>query len=1196
MRKTLLLFVITAVFLGFTPENLTSGITTVSLQFDREELEIIGSGGYDHICFAGCDLSDEVGAPQLPVAVRHVSLPAGAVITGARTTRTKDEVLPGSFHIFPVQPPAMLGIPGRTVPVPQFTEPDESIYRSRSTFPRAVVEPSGSGQIGTETVGAVIVYPLSYRPLSGELILHTVVEFEVRYEIGPKRPLDRRAPADDGPDIARRMAGTLTAGTGHPVNGGVENGLRSLDPDDYPYVIITNEALHDAFVPLAGWKTLKGARTLLVTVEYIEQNYTGVDPADRIRNFIIDAWQTGGAHWVLLGGDTNVVPDRWAWAMDCEAGMMPDENDIRADLYYADLDGTWDANVNGIYGEVDDEVDLYPEVLVGRAPVENVAEAEAFVAKLLAYERWPTPDYQTNFLMSADVLWHDPFTDASIGADMIDSLYIPPRFDPITKLYQTQGTSTPANIIAALNEGQNFYNHDSHCFYDVMGAGTGYLHNADMDNLTNGDRAGILYSIGCWPAAFDYDCIAEHFVNNPDGGGIAFLGNSRYGWGSPGNPGFGYSERYVHQYYRYLFLEDYTRPSAAISMSKAYHAPRSQTENVYRIHQYQVNLLGDPEMALWTDIPAGMTVDHPASVSDLEQPVPISVRTAAGPVPRARVCVMGDSLYQVGFTDDAGRVMLTASAASEESLFVTVTGRDVMPYESVIQVGHSGPYATVAGCEVSDVSGNGDGLINPGEEITLAIEIANTGTEDLSAVTAVLDLDDTHCVLLDSSETFGDILVGQTAAGQNGVRIQVDAGCPVGKLIYIPLAITDGDLHMWTGSLCFITRSSSLGCFSYLLDDMQGGDGDSLLDPGESAVLRILVGNSGLGYAHDVAAELASLDPSIELDQTSFSLGTLLPAASETLEVSLSAAPDAPTPAFPPVVLDLSDADGNTAQDTVTLTVATERLADDFESGEGRWRHMGTNDHWNLSTLRPYSGDYSWYSGDESTGQYVNRMKAELLPPSVYVAPNARISFWCWYEVAVYGVDGLYVQANDGSGWVDLDFIGSGGALDSLLNTGELWHRESYDLSHYPVGTRVELRLKFVSDYSDVAEGLYLDDFSSNCPVDTTTTLIEGGDGFHTMPKAFALSQNYPNPFNPMTTITFDVAGTAGDRKEIRLEVFDLRGRHVCTLIDRNLPAGTHAVTWDGRNDRGERVGSGIYLYRLRTDGGMFTKKMTVLE
>ena len=57
------------------------------------------------------------------------------------------------------------------------------------------------------------------------------------------------------------------------------------------------------------------------------------------------------------------------------------------------------------------------------------------------------------------------------------------------------------------------------------------LYTDDMDALTNGEKQTILYSMGCDPAAFDVtNCIAEHFVRNSNGGGIAFIGNSRYGW------------------------------------------------------------------------------------------------------------------------------------------------------------------------------------------------------------------------------------------------------------------------------------------------------------------------------------------------------------------------------------------------------------------------------------------------------------------------------------------------------------------------------------------------------------------------------------------------------------------------------------------------------------------------------------------
>lgn len=98
------------------------------------------------------------------------------------------------------------------------------------------------------------------------------------------------------------------------------------------------------------------------------------------------------------------------------------------------------------------------------------------------------------------------------------------------------------------------------------------------------------------------------------------------------------------------------------------------------------------------------------------------------------------------------------------------------------------------------------------------------------------------------------------------------------------------------------------------------------------------------------------------------------------------------------------------------------------------------------------------------------------------------------------------------------------------------------------------------------------------------------------LPRTLSLSQNYPNPFNPTTTITFDLPGDTGEKEHVELFVYDLRGRRVMTLIDTELEPGRHSIVWDGRDDRGVRVSSGIYLYRLGAGEGAYTKKMTVVK
>jgi hypothetical protein len=105
-------------------------------------------------------------------------------------------------------------------------------------------------------------------------------------------------------------------------------------------------------------------------------------------------------------------------------------------------------------------------------------------------------------------------------------------------------------------------------------------------------------------------------------------------------------------------------------------------------------------------------------------------------------------------------------------------------------------------------------------------------------------------------------------------------------------------------------------------------------------------------------------------------------------------------------------------------------------------------------------------------------------------------------------------------------------------------------------------------------------------------------------PTSLSLSQNYPNPFNPSTTISFMISndagnlisGKSGTDQSVNLTVYDIRGRRIRALIDSNLEPGSHKVHWDGRDDRGEQVVSGIYLYTLKAGEVAYTRKMTLLK
>ena len=99
-------------------------------------------------------------------------------------------------------------------------------------------------------------------------------------------------------------------------------------------------------------------------------------------------------------------------------------------------------------------------------------------------------------------------------------------------------------------------------------------------------------------------------------------------------------------------------------------------------------------------------------------------------------------------------------------------------------------------------------------------------------------------------------------------------------------------------------------------------------------------------------------------------------------------------------------------------------------------------------------------------------------------------------------------------------------------------------------------------------------------------------DDLNALPTAYALEQNYPNPFNPTTTIRIALP-EAGN---VTLEIYNMLGQKVRTLISGSMEAGYHQIQWDGANDVGQKVASGIYLYRIQAGEFRLIKRMILMK
>jgi len=669
----------------------------VDLSFDIDSLTFFQLLGYQIPDLRGCEQSVEIGEPILPIRLVDIVLPVGAVIDDVEAISHNSIHLPNNYQIFPAQQNVPISIPQE----PSMTEKDQVVYSSTSYYPSSLLSIYSEGYLRDWRIQGFGIYPLQYLPSTGDLLFHTDITLSVSYSGGIIDPLAQadsydpfyqvvRSQVENPQDVAafqipdgHRPAMGIAPGSSQQQMGTRSSVAPTLAQENYTYVIITSSALWSSFLPLVNWKTDKGVRTIAVNTSWITTNYAGVDNQDEYRQFIIDAVNDWNTEYVLLGGDVSIIQKRGCRGV---VGSTTDNN-IPTDYYYCNLDGDWNGDSDGTWGEPSDSVDLYPDIWLGRAPVETTTETTTFVNKVLTYEQNPPTTYQENMLFVAEYL--DASTDGGIAKNGIGTAYVPPRFDPITKLYESLGNATDATVKGAINSGQGYINFNGHGNTNIQSFGVGSLVNNEITALINGDKQGIVYSIGCYTNAFDSnDAFAEKWLQNSNGGSVAYCGNSRYGWYSPGNPGGGPSDNYDEQFYNSLFVDDLHHMGQTLADSKMYYAPWSGNYGSYRWIQFCMNLQGDPELEPYTMTPRVLDVTHPEEVSSGIQTIYVQVNDSATslPVDDALVCIRNGDTYGIGRTDSQGLAGVQVAPLDWGTLDITVTAHNYLPYESIINV------------------------------------------------------------------------------------------------------------------------------------------------------------------------------------------------------------------------------------------------------------------------------------------------------------------------------------------------------------------------------------------------------------------------------------------------------------------------------------------------------------------------------
>ncbi len=737
---------------------------TINVPVADLEYEIVNDGVFDRIIVHSANLVDGVpGTPELPLITYNYLLPRGQIAGNIEIISSSWEELPIPCHLYPVQRPASI----ETVLV--FTEPDLIAYGSAAFLPESPLMSYRCGNLRGYRLLQIQLSPFRY--IAADKKLWVLKSLALKVETVGNIPgfAPYRTTSLGFKTIVNCLSQIIVnkdALNNHayvPATIIQENEPDSL-PSDLPsligppvdLLIITDDVQLNAYEDFAEFKKSLGYNTAVKTVNWINQHYHGRDDAERMRNFIREAYQLWGVSYVLLAGDPPLVPTAYVWVdrTVIYAGLwLP----IACDLYFSDLDGSWNFDGDDRLGEVEDSVDLYPDVFVGRLPTRNGNDVEQYLHKQKKYLNPGTASYQTRALAFSSFLDQN-WPGLPWAQHVMNRL---PSYFTKSYLAEFLGNLDVQALYDSISSGFNF----------VVGVGHGdvnnmvihyrpprkFITNFFYDSLSNDPLyAGLLTVVTCYTNPFHGDCLGEHWVMNPTGGGLAYHGPTS---SSEGN----IHKEYVANLVNHIFSMPLAKANA---FSKIPFIPSAHNNNWVRVHQFSLSLLGDPTLTLWKEHP------HTYQTVSIE-PYPLRVGIDTVEV---RVDIAVDPLdftvvfYRPGevFVRDStavGHLTRVLETRTDGYLFCTVITEGYVMYRDSVPVYGADGYAYYRGYAVIDSLGNNNGMINPGEEIGLRIEIGNGGGAVSTGVWARMTSYDSMVVVLADSVWYGDIDAGATVLG-----------------------------------------------------------------------------------------------------------------------------------------------------------------------------------------------------------------------------------------------------------------------------------------------------------------------------------------------------------------------------------------------------------------------------------------------
>ena len=584
------------------------------------------------------------------------------------------------------------------------------------------------------------------------------------------------------------------------------------------YLIIAPDEYKPILEELSNWKNEKGIKSYIATL-----SQTG-HTADSIKNFIVNAYNNWPIkpEFILLAGAPNFIPAY-----------------NRMDDYYGDISGNY-----------------LIEIPVGRLPFRNFTQCSTMVRKILAYEKGEIFSEDTSFILKITTIVRednppDPYYQAD--ARYIRNLALENGFILAESLLNLAGHNAN-DIINSMNDGRAFL------VYRGQGVGNWWSpFNINVAQANNINKLPIVISATCQTMTLvpNESMLGEAFMRygspNSLKGAIAFFGTITSGSNISQQRG-----TYARAFFDALFNQKIYK--LGLIHKRAKYVLDSIFHNQTRYQEW--NFYGCPEMSLWTQILRKLIIECETIVNLEPQLYRVRIKDSLTQMPLGNVLVsliMDSTVYLVDSTNSLGEVVFTFSPSHIGNFKVSAYIHNYFVKKKDCQVIPSNiPYLVFHNISLNDYpQGNGDGQINPGEEIWGYLKVKNIGQAQAERVKGVLRSNVAQ--VLDSLLHFGNIL--PTDSGSAYYRFFVPQNCTAYQQIPFQLFLKDTFNNQWIITFSLSVYAGKLRLISLFVNDsFPFGNNNHQIGRNEGIRLIPKISNIGNSFLREVRIKIIALN------------------------------------------------------------------------------------------------------------------------------------------------------------------------------------------------------------------------------------------------------------------------------------------------------------------------------------------------